>query len=369
MRKLLSIAICVMAVTLNLTAQLRVDSLGNVKVDSKLGVGGEPTNSATVNVTQTKSSMGTYYGVKSTFNCSTQQRTSYMAIAGIMHTDTTLSKMPQLLPRFFRAGILGTTNLGVGVYGACNTISAPLYFNGSYAGYFNGDVKVVGTLTATTVTTTSDYRLKKDILELSNMSGIIQQLNPVSYHLRQDTANFSYSENSQEIRNLHYGLVAQEVQKVLPDIVYENQDGYLSINYTELVPLLIQSVKELKAENEKQNKIIESLQSQLNKQSNNPSKVKGKSGKSDEIEAKLYQNQPNPFSQATEIKYSLPLTTQSATLNIYDMSGVQQRSYPISQFGENSLTITAKDLTAGMYLYSLIADGQVIDTKRMILTK
>ena len=53
----------------------------------------------------------------------------------------------------------------------------------------------------------------------------------------------------------------------------------------------------------------------------------------------------------------------------YDMSGVQLRSYPIIQMGESSIIINANDLTAGMYLYSLIADGQVIDTKRMILTK
>lgn len=51
------------------------------------------------------------------------------------------------------------------------------------------------------------------------------------------------------------------------------------------------------------------------------------------------------------------------------MSGVQLRSYPIIQMGESSLIINANELIAGMYLYSLIADadGQVIDTKRMIL--
>lgn len=53
----------------------------------------------------------------------------------------------------------------------------------------------------------------------------------------------------------------------------------------------------------------------------------------------------------------------------YDMSVVQLRSYPISQLGEGPLSINANDLSDGMYLYSLIADGQVIDTKRMILTK
>jgi len=171
------------------------------------------------------------------------------------------------------------------------------------------------------------------------------------------------------MKNTHYGFVAQEVQKVLPNIVYENQDGYLSVNYIELIPLLIQSAKEFQIENKELKDRIESLELQIKELSQNPFKVQGKPTNSEYFEPILYQNQPNPFSQNTEIKYSLPLTTQSATLYIYDMSGVQLRSYPIIQMGESSIIINANDLTAGMYLYSLIADGQVIDTKRMILTK
>jgi hypothetical protein len=51
------------------------------------------------------------------------------------------------------------------------------------------------------------------------------------------------------------------------------------------------------------------------------------------------------------------------------MNGLQVDEYPISSFGIGSVIVSAGHLEAGMYLYSLIADGQVIDTKRMILTK
>ena len=49
-------------------------------------------------------------------------------------------------------------------------------------------------------------------------------------------------------KNLHYGLSAQELQEIYPDLVYEGQDGYLGVNYVELVPILIRSIQELKQE-------------------------------------------------------------------------------------------------------------------------
>ena len=58
-----------------------------------------------------------------------------------------------------------------------------------------------------------------------------------------------------------------------------------------------------------------------------------------------------------------------ADIYIYDMNGKQITTYPIAERGATSITIEGRSLEAGMYLYALIADGQVIDTKRMILTK
>ena len=51
------------------------------------------------------------------------------------------------------------------------------------------------------------------------------------------------------------------------------------------------------------------------------------------------------------------------------MSGGQIKSISIPERGKGTVTIQGSELSAGMYLYALIADGKVIDTKRMILTK
>jgi len=83
----------------------------------------------------------------------------------------------------------------------------------------------------------------------------------------------------------------------------------------------------------------------------------------------LYQNTPNPFSSNTEIVCNLPETAKNATLYIYNLQGVELKSYPITQTGLNTITVTGSELTAGMYLYSLVVDNEIVDTKRMILTK
>jgi hypothetical protein len=71
-------------------------------------------------------------------------------------------------------------------------------------------------------------------------------MKPVEYNLKQqytesegDSATVQqalYDENSQLFQKKHYGLIAQDLQELYPDLVYENDNGYLSINYTGIIP-------------------------------------------------------------------------------------------------------------------------------------
>jgi hypothetical protein len=56
------------------------------------------------------------------------------------------------------------------------------------------------------------------------------------------------------------GLIAQEVKKVLPNVVHKDNAGYHSVDYGQLTPLLIEAVKELRAENASLMKRIETLE-------------------------------------------------------------------------------------------------------------
>ena len=270
------------------------------------------------------------------------------------------------------ASLKGSNN-GAAIYGS-SEYSLGDNTNGRYAGFFAGDVRVTETLTASNVVTPADYRLKKNIQEVRNGNlNNIMDINVVQYNylkkselaamqVSDDTIAVSRVSAQQEELNkpevLHYGFIAQELQKIYPHLVYEGQDGYLSINYMEMIPLLVSSIQELKTElNNLQKGNIYRVQASQNQN----------------IEALeisvLYQNTPNPFTESTLIQCDIAVNVTDANLYIYNMNGDQIAEFAITERGSTSVTIDGGSLNAGMYLYALIADGQVIDTKRMILTK
>lgn len=87
----------------------------------------------------------------------------------------------------------------------------------------------------------SDERLKSDIQELNGVTSTILSIRPVTYYKHGTYSVTPVSmENSKE-----YGFIAQEIEKVLPDIVIENDDGIKLVNYTALIPLLTATIQEL----------------------------------------------------------------------------------------------------------------------------
>ena len=163
---------------------------------------------------------------------------------------------------------------------------------------------------------------------------------------------------------VHYGLIAQELKEEYPSLVYENEQGDLSINYIEMIPLLVQSIQELTVEI---NRLKSKSQSPLSR-SVDEEDGEVEDGLMDKLESELFQNTPNPFSDNTVIKYVIPQDAQNANLLIYDMNGKQIEQFVLTQKGMGSIVLEGSHLEAGMYLYSLIVDSKVIDVKRMILT-
>ena len=375
-----AISLMICTIVLYVNAQLEVATSGdvtaskNVRIIKNVAIGTSVTDSIALNVNTPQSSSGNRnYGMYSSFEAPFMLMGSGCKVGIIGQVFPATFPFPPLFSNRqnpveyqFLAGVAGVAATGIGVYGATAS-SIPVTFSGdNYAGYFAGNVRVTGNVTATTVTTTSDLRFKENISELSSSHSvnILSRLNPVSFRFRKDAQIYQASE---EDSTKHYGFIAQEVKEILPELVLEDGSGYLSVNYIELIPLLVEVVNT-------QQKKMDELQAQLEALTisqtsrRNVIQTATKNNKIVE-EAVLYQNNPNPFSSDTEIAYQLPLSTQKASICIYNMNGAQVAEYPISTFSMGSVIISAESLNAGMYLYSLIADGKVIDTKRMILTK
>ena len=170
------------------------------------------------------------------------------------------------------------------------------------------------------------------------------------------------NENGRE----RFGFLAQNVKEVFPELVHTDNTGYMYVDYIGLIPILVQSINELKAK-------VEELTAE---KSDEETPLMGAPHQASQSEleaslgaAKLYQNAPNPWSSETVIRYSLPQNVAKADIYIYDMQGAQLKCIPAQGRGESQVILTARDLKAGMYLYALVADGALIDSKQMILTK
>ncbi len=130
----------------------------------------------------------------------------------------------------------------------------------------------------------------------------------------------------------------------------------------ELVPILIRSIQELKQE-------LDEMKGQ-----NNTRMTRSESGHEQEMPSAftndniLYQNTPNPFKEQTIIRFKLASDVQDASICFFDMNGRLLKKMPISS-GMDSVSIGGYELGEGMFLYSLIINGQEIDTKKMVITK
>jgi hypothetical protein len=182
----------------------------------------------------------------------------------------------------------------------------------------------------------------------------------------------------------HLGFIAQEVEKVLPEVVRTIPNGKKTIAYDEIIAICVEAIKELEQKTslqaDLQNRVSQltqltnDLQDQIDGLKQNTSQGKSldfgviKDDIDNPNKAKLFQNTPNPYSDKTIIKCTVPNTVKSAGINIYDLNGTQIKTIPIIERGNVSITVQSSELKAGMYLYSLITDNVLIDTKNMVLT-
>jgi len=229
--------------------------------------------------------------------------------------------------------------------------NAKLDVNGSI--YVNGSTLI-----------SSDERFKSDIRRIDNVIPKIYELEGKSYQKMLPDSTDTFFE---------YGFIAQELQRQFPDLVVKTSDDYYAVNYIALIPVIVEALKSQKQEIAELNERIFALERRLNPNVDADAAPQNAPPKAPQQEtegaAALYQNTPNPFTENTEIAFYLPQSVTNAMLCVYDMNGRQLAQNIITQRGNSVFIVNGNKYGAGMYLYSLIADNQIVDTKRMILTK
>ena len=317
----------------------------------------------------------------------------------------------------------GTTN-NYGIYAealpACDT-TPPIGPN--YAGYFVGDVVRTGDDNFT-----SDLNLKENITNITNATSIIANLQPHKFNFK--TTEFSYMGLPQGTR---YGLIAQEVEPYLGELVktavhppkYDTAGNviqaaltYKTLNYTGFIPIIIQALKEEKLKSDSitdklndridslrqvvitNNTVLlqknDSLRNALNSFNTRLTAIedrleeccKGHNGNGNhnlltnpntenttEVELEnvqaivLDQNVPNPFAESTVINYFIPDNINYAQIIFTDNYGRIMKTVDIKTSGAGMIKVYAANLSSGTYTYSLMVDGKVVESKKMMCVK
>lgn len=230
----------------------------------------------------------------------------------------------------------------------------------------------------------SDKRLKNNIKEYKDGLKQVLQINPVEFRYN-DEFGFNPKENV-------VGVVAQEMQKIAPYMVYDldlvetetNANGenivrkkgtYLGYQGNALQYMLVNAIKDQQVQIEDLKSQVEDLTEIKNEfealkekmemfLENNNAKDVLLTGSG---QAFLGQNVPNPYNSKTKIEYVLPENFRTAKIQFNDVNGNVIKTVELHESGQ--VDLEARDMPNGNYSYSLIVDGKIVDTKKMVLVK
>jgi len=241
--------------------------------------------------------------------------------------------------------------------------------------------------------TLSDESIKTNVQDLSGSLDKVLDMRGVSYDwdatvrpdLNLDSSN-------------HVGFIAQEIEAIDPRLTFLGDDSLLHVEYDKVVPILAEAIQELNStvvskdsiidvlvnQNENLNDRLTALENclsallptlcQMNQQAIQANTPQAQEQLRKDIAVTLTnrstiildQNVPNPFAEQTVINFSIPETVKKAQIHFYNQEGRIIQTVDVFERGLGSVTVFGADLSSGVYTYTLVADGQIVATKKMM---
>jgi hypothetical protein len=284
--------------------------------------------------------------------------------------------------------------------GAYNTVAL-----GHYAKVTAPNQVRIGNASTTSIggytnwTNISDGRVKRNIQE--NVPGLafINKLKPITYNLDLDVADkiiATPAEKGKDGKSLakpltqadiaarqakqqvvYTGFVAQDVEKAAKELNYNfsgvdaaksDRDLY-GLRYTDFIMPMVKALQELSKENDELKSQLEKLEAAVNGKQPVSTSFQAAKIADAAADALLQQNAPNPFNQNTIIRYQVPKSAGTAVINITDVNGKLIKTVTTLAKGAGQLVIEGGQMASGTYHYTLVVDGKVVETKKMVLQK
>jgi len=173
----------------------------------------------------------------------------------------------------------------------------------------------------------SDSTLKENVIPISNALQKILRLQGVTYNYKKDRRNAGSTPQQM-------GLIAQAVERVVPEVVTTTDKGLKTIGYGNLVSLLVEALKQ-------EDKKVEALTKRVDSLSTTE-KVEDNDG---------------------TLNISIPVQSKNASVALFDLTGALKKSVALKS-GSQKINL-ANELPRGIYYYSLIIDGKMSDLQKI----
>lgn len=283
----------------------------------------------------------------------------------------------------YNFGVLGAlqgSQEGAAIFGTTSGKTLGLSVYGRYAGYFDGNVKVTGSLQGNVVNS-ADVNAKntQTLRPINSALDGIASANPFMYIVRTQvpgigtgivldtiTQTGTVAPTSDPVAPFgksYYALDVNAVKQSFPALIIKDAQGNEYVNYTQLVPILVQAIKELKTELDD---LKEAVASSGTRKVNAATNIA--TNTLDEGWGSISQNTPNPFTGQSTVRVSVPDDASDAYIDILTLNGASVKRIPVSN-GLSEVSLSSFEFAPGTYLYTLVVNGKVSETRRMIVNR
>lgn len=214
----------------------------------------------------------------------------------------------------------------------------------------------------------SDGRAKKNIRTIDFGLNTILKLRPVSYNWKtesdiQEEQNSFYNKNieqnisiSQANDKTQYGFIAQELEQIIPDAVITDENGNKLINYTVIMPMLVQSIQDLQIIITNQENTIANLTTKISELQNSTSDITSN---------RIIECTPNPSNGIVKFEYSVNDNVNSKEILITNLIG--DLKFRVICDDNTSVSADLSKLGSGIHIATLVVDGNVMNSIRVVL--
>lgn len=283
----------------------------------------------------------------------------------------------------YNFGVLGAlqgSQAGAAIFGTTSGKTLGLRVDGRYAGYFDGNVKVTGSLQGNVVNSAEvNAKSTQTLRPINSALDGIASANPFMYIVRTqvpgigtgvvpDSATLTgtvapTSDPVVSFGKSYYALDVNAVKQSFPALIIKDAQGNEYVNYTQLVPILVQAIKELKTELDD---LKETVASSGTRKVNAATNIA--TNTLDEGWGSISQNTPNPFTGQSTVRVSVPDDASDAYIDILTLNGASVKRIPVSN-GLSEVSLSSFEFAPGTYLYTLVVNGKVSETRRMIVNR